>query len=147
MLWNLCLYVQLLFPEMIKKARLTWKAKVPVHCVTLPSTAALDCESIQGNIFNLEMRKCIFKGEKGINIHSSLGVRTMQAYNTGLSTRESACENDESFCCCFFLHEILSTFVSIASSSLPCNFTASTTFYSWGRFKKLYSQPWVSGPT
>lgn len=63
MLWNLCLYVQLLFPEMIKKARLTWKAKVPVHCVTLPSTAALDCESIQGNIFNLEMRKCIFKGE------------------------------------------------------------------------------------
>lgn len=36
---------------------------MPVHCVTLPSTAALDCESIQGNIFNLEMRKCIFKGE------------------------------------------------------------------------------------
>lgn len=87
---------------------------------------------VSKHLWQTELRwKCIFKGEKGVSIHSSLVVRTMQAYNTGLSTRESACENDESFCCCcFFLHEILSTFVSIASSSLPCNFTGSTTFCS-----------------
>lgn len=43
-----------------------------------------DKQSSEGNI--------VFKGEKGINIHSSLDERTMQAYNIDLSKRESASE-------------------------------------------------------
>lgn len=61
MLWNPYLYVQFLFPDMIKKEDLEGKSVCPL--CNLTSTAALHCECIQENIINLEMRKCVFKGE------------------------------------------------------------------------------------